>query len=434
TATQTATPLVLVRRMRSSLAMSRFLGLCLLFAATCLGGAQGQDVNVDEVAEIGFVIGRYRTENTYDLRAVGNAVGLIGAEIDGTELVIVVVGDLTSTYPDLEEGAQKRLRINVRDGDDMIPEFNAAPFAFEVPEIFPVGWDFASENTVSISDADFGEQFHTNEISIQQHSDIFYVQPSSCVKECTLKISLLKPLDYEDMNEYQFDILAKGPLQSATAQVTVTVLNEKDEPFIFEEAFYTVQLCLLSSMNTALNRLSMALRPRKSSQTSEKTVPLVYECRSKSSTWTRAALDEIALSFFTIDHNTGALSLTASLNESITSDVFFLVKAGAGVREGTAALTVYLPKEDLPAQDVEFQFESYSFTVKPLLGGETIAELNISCSLMCRADKDFFEFVMPGNLIAKNGLAAGRQYAITLRAESADDVDIAQVRLRWTDK
>ena len=91
----------------------------------------------------------------------------------------------------------------------MPPIFNQESYSFEVPEIFPTGWDFASTNPISINDADFGAQFHTNEISIDQHLDVFDIQPLQCAKECTLMISLLKPLDYEEQQEYLFSIHAQ---------------------------------------------------------------------------------------------------------------------------------------------------------------------------------------------------------------------------------
>ncbi|CAG0895849.1 unnamed protein product [Darwinula stevensoni] len=377
TATQTATPLVLVRRMRSSLAMSRFLGLFLLFAATCLGRAQDpcrlgipSSVDVSEVADVGSEIGRFSTTNTANVIRGDNFTHLIGTEINGEELVVFVAGDLTDTYQE-SNGAEQILRVNVKDGDDMPPIFSSETYTYEVPEVFPTGWDFTVFNPITISDGDYDAQFHTNDISIDgDFSGVFDVQNRSCAKECTLTITLVEPLDYETEQAYEFTITAQGP-----GILDVDIKATSNDPGVLNYRLQTT--------------------------------------------------DEIALSFFTIDFNSGALSLTAPLNESITSDVFFLVKAGAGVRTGTAALTVYLPKEELPEKDVEFQFETYSFTVKPLLSGKTIAELNITC----RADKDSFEFVLPGNLIAKVGLAAGRQYAITLRAESADDVDIAQAKV-----
>ncbi|CAG0900253.1 unnamed protein product [Darwinula stevensoni] len=281
-------------------------------------------VGVSEVAEVGFQIGRYSTSNTESVIRGDNFIHLIGTQLEGGELVVFVEGDLTDTYTEVE-GTEQHLRANVKDGDDLPPIFDKESYSFEVPENFPTDWDFTSANLITISDTDYGVQFHTNEISIDQHSDVFDIQPLLCMKECTPKISLLRPLDYEEQRSYQFSIHAQGDRMSATASVTVSVTNEEDDPFVFQHPFYTVQL--------ELNQESGVLDVLPQQITASSADPGMPNYR----------LQRLGSRTYFHDFETGELSLIQKLDDSITTDMIFLVEAGEGNREGSASLIVFLP-------------------------------------------------------------------------------------------
>ncbi|CAG0902713.1 unnamed protein product, partial [Darwinula stevensoni] len=237
----------------------------------------------------------------------------------------------------------------------------------------------------------------------------------------------------------------QGELQSATTTVTVSVKNEDDDPFVFQYSFYSVSL----KPGQAPGKLDV--NPASVNATSRDPGEPRYRLEPQN---VPSASD-----YFSLDLGTGELSLTKELDGSVDESVLFLVKVslfqgpsvaegkwhkalwfqgGEGTREGVASLVVYLPDEK-PTEDVEFEFESYSFDVGPVSAGGEVARINVTCGgcdyqvSIQGPDKDIFAFDKgTGTLSAREDLLAEEAYTVELRADTIDDVDIARVEVRVT--
>ena len=205
--------------------------------------------NISEYARIGAPFGLVRAF-TLEQEGIFQGYSIISGNtgndltISNTTGVLFVAKELdrerTSSYTlnvsYMESGAEMLVLVDVSvlDENDNAPQFSQLLYEASISELDPAD---TSVICVSASDKDFAEN-QIIEYSIYNEADTFTINLSG-------ELHTTRQLNYEQRTAYTLAVIAKDggtPAQTSTTIVLVTVINEPDEPPIFDSLFYTVFL------------------------------------------------------------------------------------------------------------------------------------------------------------------------------------------------
>ena len=144
------------------------------------------------------------------------------------------------------------LTVSVTDINDNAPEFSDTSFNFDISENLPPGTEVG---VLRVTDRDFGasaeilftltglgsERFSVEVVNVTQMS-ISGSQPPIVT---TARVIASQPLDREETEQYQFNLVAEDrssvPL-SATVPVVVSILDVNDNSPLFPSPFYSFSI------------------------------------------------------------------------------------------------------------------------------------------------------------------------------------------------
>ena len=144
--------------------------------------------------------------------------------------------NLTVVAQDVSLSAEASLIIRVLDVNDMPPQFNATGYHFTVLENTPAGKVLGQVYAVDMDEGQGGQVIYSLS---GPDSRNFVIDQSSGV------VMTIATFDREEDDLYTFFVVAVDlglPVQSASVQVNVTILDEDDNPPSFSQAFYNFTL------------------------------------------------------------------------------------------------------------------------------------------------------------------------------------------------
>ncbi|XP_053905680.1 cadherin-related family member 3 isoform X3 [Cuculus canorus] len=149
--------------------------------------------------------------------------------------------------------------IRIKPVNDYFPVFNDLSYEFNVPEITKVG---SSIGRVSARDKDWPPSVITYSIvaggSIKDYTNLFWISPSKGV------VKILARLDYETTQKHILVVQASDQEKSATASVTVNVLEVNDEEPFCSPNFYSFQIPVSLAVGTNINGFKIECKDRDS--------------------------------------------------------------------------------------------------------------------------------------------------------------------------
>lgn len=146
------------------------------------------------------------------------------------------------------EVALSEVNVIITDVDDQLPEFSAKEFNITVPEDVPQNSAIPGLNII-VNDNDVGENARFNLIlkDVYNSEGVFSVYPVSAVGRTPvlIKVADASRLDFEDEQHrtFVFQVVAtQNGSEVSSATVTVTLSDANDNPPVFENEQYVIQI------------------------------------------------------------------------------------------------------------------------------------------------------------------------------------------------
>ncbi|XP_063997961.1 cadherin-related family member 3 [Pogoniulus pusillus] len=151
------------------------------------------------------------------------------------------------------------LYIRIKPVNEFFPAFSNLSYEFDVPEITKVG---SSIGAVHATDKDWPPSAITYSIvfggGTMDYTDIFWISPT------TGGLKILGHLDYETAKKHILTVQASDQEKTATASVTVNVLDANDEEPVCSPDFYSFQLPVTLAVGTNINGFRIECQDRDS--------------------------------------------------------------------------------------------------------------------------------------------------------------------------
>uniref|UniRef100_A0A8C9EU80 Cadherin domain-containing protein n=1 Tax=Pavo cristatus TaxID=9049 RepID=A0A8C9EU80_PAVCR len=149
--------------------------------------------------------------------------------------------------------------IRIKPVNEFFPVFSSLSYEFNVPEITEVG---SSIGKVTASDADWPPSVITYSIiaggGTKDYTNAFWISPING------DVKILARLDYETTQKHFFTVQASDQEKTATASVTVNVLEVNDEEPICSPNFYSFQIPVSLAVGTNVNGFRIQCQDRDS--------------------------------------------------------------------------------------------------------------------------------------------------------------------------
>ncbi|XP_042671755.1 cadherin-related family member 3 [Centrocercus urophasianus] len=149
--------------------------------------------------------------------------------------------------------------IRIKPVNEFFPVFSSPSYEFYVPEITKVG---STIGKVTASDADWPPSVITYSIiaggGTRDYTNAFWISPING------DVKILERLDYETTQKHFFTVQASDQERTATASVTVNVLEVNDEEPICSPNFYSFQIPVSLAVGTNVNGFRIQCQDRDS--------------------------------------------------------------------------------------------------------------------------------------------------------------------------
>ncbi|NXC39166.1 CDHR3 protein, partial [Penelope pileata] len=149
--------------------------------------------------------------------------------------------------------------IRIKPVNEFFPIFSSLSYEFNVPEITKVG---SSIGKVNARDADWPPSVITYSIvaggGTRDYTNTFWISPING------DVKILAGLDYETAQKHFFTVQASDQEKTATASVTVNVLEVNDEEPICSPNFYSFQIPVSLAVGTNVNGFRIECQDRDS--------------------------------------------------------------------------------------------------------------------------------------------------------------------------
>ncbi|XP_068525883.1 cadherin-related family member 3 [Anas acuta] len=149
--------------------------------------------------------------------------------------------------------------IRIKPVNDFFPVFDSLSYEFNVRETTKVG---SRIGEVHASDADWPPSVITYSIvaggGTRDYTNIFWISPTNG------DVKILARLDYETTQKHLFTVQASDQEKTATASVTVNVLDVNDEEPVCSPNFYASQIPVSLSAGTNINGFRIQCQDRDS--------------------------------------------------------------------------------------------------------------------------------------------------------------------------
>ncbi|NXG47969.1 CDHR3 protein, partial [Psilopogon haemacephalus] len=149
--------------------------------------------------------------------------------------------------------------IRIKPVNDFFPVFSNLSYEFDVPEVTKVG---SSIGRVNARDEDWPPSIITYSIvsggGTMGYTNIFWINPT------TGGLKILGRLDYETAKKHILTVQASDQEKTATAYVTVNVLEANDEEPVCSPNFYSFQLPVTLAVGTNINGFKIECQDRDS--------------------------------------------------------------------------------------------------------------------------------------------------------------------------
>ncbi|OXB56319.1 hypothetical protein ASZ78_009650, partial [Callipepla squamata] len=149
--------------------------------------------------------------------------------------------------------------IRIKPVNEFFPVFSSLSYEFNVPEITKVG---SSIGKVTARDADWPPSVITYSIvaggGTKDYTNAFWISPING------DVKILARLDYETTQKHFFTVRASDQEKTATASVTVNVLEENDEEPVCTPNFYSFQIPVSLAVGTSVNGFRLQCQDRDS--------------------------------------------------------------------------------------------------------------------------------------------------------------------------
>lgn len=149
--------------------------------------------------------------------------------------------------------------IRIKPVNEFFPVFSSLSYEFNVPEITKVG---SSIGKVTASDADRPPSAITYSITAgggtKDYTNAFWINPING------DVKILARLDYETTQKHFFTVQASDQEKTATASVTVNVLEVNDEEPVCSPKFYSFQIPVSLAAGTNVNGFRIQCQDRDS--------------------------------------------------------------------------------------------------------------------------------------------------------------------------
>ncbi|NXJ08249.1 CDHR3 protein, partial [Odontophorus gujanensis] len=149
--------------------------------------------------------------------------------------------------------------IRIKPVNEFSPVFSSLSYEFNVPEITKVG---SSIGKVTARDADWPPSVITYSIvaggGTKDYTNAFWISPING------DVKILARLDYETTQKHFFTVQASDQEKTATASVTVNVLEENDEEPVCSPNFYSFQIPVSLAVGTNVNGFRIQCQDRDS--------------------------------------------------------------------------------------------------------------------------------------------------------------------------
>ncbi|XP_014818854.1 PREDICTED: cadherin-related family member 3 [Calidris pugnax] len=149
--------------------------------------------------------------------------------------------------------------IRIKPVNEFFPVFSDLSYEFNVPEITKVG---SIIGTVNARDDDWPPSVITYSIvaggGTRDYTNIFWISPTKG------DVKILARLDYETTQKHIFTVQASDQEKTATASVTVNVLEVNDEEPVCSPNFYSFQIPVNLAVGTNINGFRIECQDRDS--------------------------------------------------------------------------------------------------------------------------------------------------------------------------
>ncbi|KFU94319.1 Cadherin-related family member 3, partial [Chaetura pelagica] len=149
--------------------------------------------------------------------------------------------------------------IRIKPVNDFFPVFSNLSYEFNVPEIIKVG---SSIGKVIATDKDWPPSAITYSIvaggGTRDYTNIFWISPTKG------DVKILARLDYETTQKHILTVQASDQEKTATASITVNVLEVNDEEPVCSPNFYSFQIPVSLAVGTNINGFRIECQDRDS--------------------------------------------------------------------------------------------------------------------------------------------------------------------------
>ncbi|XP_021154736.2 cadherin-related family member 3 [Columba livia] len=149
--------------------------------------------------------------------------------------------------------------IRIKPVNEFFPVFSNLSYEFSVPEITKVG---SSIGKVNARDKDWPPSVITYSIiaggGTRDYTSIFWISPTNG------DVKILARLDYETTQKHILTVQASDQEKTATASVTVNVLEVNDEEPVCSPSFYSFQIPVSLAVGTNINGFRIECKDRDS--------------------------------------------------------------------------------------------------------------------------------------------------------------------------
>ncbi|XP_010189398.1 PREDICTED: cadherin-related family member 3 [Mesitornis unicolor] len=149
--------------------------------------------------------------------------------------------------------------IRIKPVNDFFPVFSNLSYEFNVPEITKVG---SRIGRVNARDKDWPPSVITYSIvaggGTRDYTNVFWISPTKG------DLKILARLDYETTQKYILIVQASDQEKTATASVTVNVLEVNDEEPVCSPDFYSLQIPVSLAVGTNINGFRIECQDRDS--------------------------------------------------------------------------------------------------------------------------------------------------------------------------
>ncbi|NXY44364.1 CDHR3 protein, partial [Ceuthmochares aereus] len=182
----------------------------------------------------------------------------------GVEVYSLTVRVQDIAYPDYSSNSVIfpdiiHIYIRIKPVNEFFPVFSNLSYEFNVPEITKVG---SSIGRVSARDKDWPPSVITYSIlaggGTRDYTNIFWISPTKG------DVRILARLDYETTQKHILIVQASDQEKTATASVTVNVLEVNDEEPFCSPNFYSFQIPVSLAVGTNINGFKIECKDRDS--------------------------------------------------------------------------------------------------------------------------------------------------------------------------